>query len=93
MENKYYKPTIEEFHVGFEYEYWDTLGDGHYDWFEGTYYYMKQTDKPKNGGHVVWSIDSLIKAINDLEIRVKYLDREDIESMPASGKTAAREPK
>lgn len=27
MENKYYTPTIEEFHVGFEYEYRNTVRD------------------------------------------------------------------
>lgn len=67
MENKYYTPTIEEFHVGFEYEYCSI-----------------EDTKP------IWTKDSFGKIITSttmLEfqfkrgVRVKYLDREDIESL------------
>lgn len=67
MENKYYKPEIEEFHVGFEYET-----------------KLRSSDL---WGHRVVTLgrDYLIlnDAINnrcEMEVRVKYLDREDIES-------------
>lgn len=63
MENKYYTPDIEEFHVGFEYERLDI------EW-------RPCTVKP------IGNID--VEAINEEIygdiIRVKYLDREDIES-------------
>jgi hypothetical protein len=63
--NKYYVPSVEEFHVGFEYEY-RTNGD---DWVK----------------HTVHTKADLAECIDDLEekdniIRVKHLDREDIES-------------
>ena len=70
MDNKYYTPTIEEFHVGFEFESnyvgfssdlkWRKilLNDSH-DWFWTTY---KQ--------------DAV-----ETEFRVKHLDKEDIESL------------
>lgn len=63
QDNKYYIPEIEEFHIGFAYEYL-TNGD---DWIK----------------HTISCKTDLIECILDLEennIRVKYLDREDIES-------------
>jgi hypothetical protein len=68
MDDKYYTPTIEEFHVGFEYEYlniksvWVKSND-----FSNEYDYE---DSPLYG---------VIKGIEDTEVRVKYLDKEDIE--------------
>lgn len=69
MENKYYTPSIEEFHVGFEYERsfhtgWETkiFDDG----FEDTDY-----------SPLYWVNWELHKGL----IRVKYLDKEDIESL------------
>ena len=62
--DKYYTPSIEEFHVGFEYEVRDGVQFDHW--------YSQISDGTEIG---------LIK--NDLEkelIRVKYLDKEDIES-------------
>jgi hypothetical protein len=64
MENKYYTPEIEEFHVGFEYE-----------------------AKPKGSIHIdympfIWrGNNSLISEFTSATLRVKYLDREDIESL------------
>jgi hypothetical protein len=74
METKYYTPNIEEFHVGFE--------------FEGLI-----TER----GHQSWSLNDNLTAnkLSDIilwlseekdhpryeEVRVKYLDREDIESL------------
>lgn len=66
MDNKYYIPTIDEFHVGFEYEYQDD--------------------------NKVWStseitlldtkISTLVGIYNkDFATRVKYLDKDDIESL------------
>ena len=68
MESKYYTPTIEEFHVGFECE-WRRLEE---DW---------------HGGKINSSIELYDAAIEyeagenqTYEYRVKYLDKEDIES-------------
>lgn len=72
MDKKYYTPSIEEFHMGFEYEYKN---------HDGT-----QRDLSK----LEWN-KSTVDSINDLayierglntedNTRVKYLDKEDIES-------------
>lgn len=60
MENKYYTPEIEEFHVGFEYEY--NIGQL---WQEEIF----------NRG-VGFAPNPTVE-----DCRVKYLDREDIESL------------
>lgn len=62
MEDKYYTPSIEEFHVGFEFEY--THKD---DWFQ----------------NIILDPQEINDFFNDdsIEIRVKYLDNEDIESL------------
>lgn len=62
-DNKYYTPTIEEFHVGFEYEeLWEVIGINE-EWLKEIY---DEHD----------SIGTLCETI-----RVKYLDKEDIESL------------
>lgn len=64
MSDKYYSPEIEEFHVGFEYEY---RKSEHHDFDEVA------CDLE------VDPIDKLRDDIKNNLIRVKYLDREDIE--------------
>lgn len=69
--NKYYMPEIEEFHVGFEYE--------------------RFVPRPNINEEECWekiimsvnylSLDDIDNEIIEKEIRVKYLDREDIESL------------
>tara|TARA_R110000764_G_scaffold234790_6_gene328888 strand:- start:199 stop:606 length:408 start_codon:yes stop_codon:yes gene_type:complete len=67
MENKYYTPEIEEFHVGFEYEFRTLKG-----WDKEV---MSWNDYPSYAG------DYIGEAIKETDgIRVKYLDQEDIES-------------
>lgn len=67
--NKYYTPSIEEFHVGFEYEY-RTQGN---EWEKDILLY-DQVHSNK--------LDTIRKMLqNELnEIRIKYLDKEDIQS-------------
>lgn len=73
MENKYYTPTIEEFHVGFEFER-DNLpcivSDNMY------FGYMNLEQMHKDGEPVNYFKHSVPDSI-----RVKYLDKEDIESL------------
>lgn len=64
--DKYYIPQIEEFHVGFEYET-NYLKD---DW-------EKQVLTAENSGYFFETYKT--DAVN-VEFRVKFLDREDIES-------------
>ena len=74
-QNKYYTPSSEEFHIGFEYELLvpDKLGkDAKEEWKtqQVTPYFFHDIIK---GG--------FITLIKEGKIRVKYLDKEDIESL------------
>lgn len=64
QQNNYYTPTIDEFHVGFEFQ---SENDNTKEWYsfnwEETYSCL---------------IEDLTQAIKDETIRVKYLDKEDI---------------
>ena len=65
---KYYTPTIEEFHVGFEYEINNPC-------HQGDTYYEEEVISRTN-------IESVLKNWKHFqEYRVKYLDQEDIESL------------
>lgn len=67
--NKYYTPSIEEFHEGFEFEFC------HYDYPENGW-------KKYNTPEFNWEREDCPFGRKDLsEFRVKYLDREDIESL------------
>ena len=69
MVDKYYTPEIEEFHVGFEYEVEDLGDDGKTRVWRPQIFEGEETR--------TYFIEELKKG----EIRVKYLDREDIESL------------
>lgn len=69
MENKYYQPDISEFHIGFEYEVFDWGG------------WKKQTYNQNSFLQVYQDGEYEFESIEPNYIRVKYLDREDIESL------------
>lgn len=72
VESKYYTPSIEEFHVGFEYEYNDNTIENPI--------YIQRISSPID--FVIHSYDAY--ELDEDEIlftRVKYLDKEDIESL------------
>lgn len=93
-QEKYYTPDISEFHVGFEYESYEmyyTIVD---EWDTGTLMWVKRTvldinqEQFTGEGHKFKAIYHV--SVNNLyepnvewnkNIRVKYLDREDIESL------------
>lgn len=67
MENNlYYTPTIEEFHIGFECEVLGLIG-------------AKEDQRLFSQPTIISQKELLL--INRLEIRVKYLDQSDIESL------------
>ena len=72
MTDKYYTPSIEEFHVGFEFEYKEFI-NGIPKWNKG---------EIKNSREI-HQIDVWLKEVkmDGSQIRVKYLDKEDIESL------------
>lgn len=71
MENKYYTPFIEEFHVGFEYERFipqpNATEEQCWEKLQMSVNYL--------------TLDDLDDEIIEKEIRVKYLCKEDIESL------------
>ena len=66
---KYYTPEIEEFHVGFEYECESTRYPDKNNWHPEVFY--------MNNSH----IDMIGSHLGKKNVRVKYLDKEDIESL------------
>ena len=68
---KYYTPTIDEFHVGFEYEFLNG------DTWEKDEITTKDFSNELAGEYENW-FDEILKGIRN--VRVKYLDEEDIES-------------
>lgn len=67
MENKYYTPEIEEFHIGYKYE----ITNGN-EWVSKIF--SKEDLKS-------FLYEKLENGINQKYIRTKYLDKEDIESL------------
>ena len=63
MDNKYYKPDLDEFYIGFEFQ--NKLGD---EW-------ETEIFKDTNNLH------SMYLNRDTIHLRVKYLDKEDIESL------------
>lgn len=68
MDNQYYTPTIEEFHVGFEYQHNALMTNMLFWWLDKT---VKNDTKIKD-------IESDISV---RKIRVKHLDKEDIKDL------------
>lgn len=79
MENKYYTPSIEEFYEEFEYEYFtkDWIEENGIKKYEPTwckFSYNKGEDYGNN-------LDDVEYQIETNQIRIKYLDKEDVESL------------
>lgn len=76
-ENKYYTPEITEFHVGFEYE---VKGSNNieFTWFKTTY---ENDLVNKTDDNFSINLSRFMYRLNHQTIRVKYLDKEDIESL------------
>ena len=74
MESKYYTPSIEEFHVGFEYEQLEAS-----DTANGPELELSWVKKQVYHGFGCFDEDRW--ALEENEIRVKYLDKQDIEEL------------
>lgn len=81
-DSKYYTPSIEEFHNGFEYE-WNYKGEG---WKKDSHSFGTSMDE-NAGDWYEFSPEN-----PKTEVRVKYLDREDIESFGWIEKEGLEEP-
>lgn len=82
MESKYYTPTIEEFHIGFEFEYksknddWDKID--YNNWMHPREdKYLKHCTESE----LLRSFNFIDQCIKRNELKVKYLDKEDIKSL------------
>lgn len=86
-EKKYYTPTIEEFHVGFEYEYksedgkYSTFANSKGEWIKKTF-----ENEAEYGMEELTEFQSIESALQNEykrygDVRVKYLDKEDIEAL------------
>lgn len=67
--NKYYTPKLEEFHIGFKYEFQYI---DHNDWIKDSLEYNLLYDH---------DLDSVFEETKNGRLRVKYLDQEDIEEL------------
>jgi hypothetical protein len=76
MGDKYYVPTIEEFHVGFECE--SNYGLVNNKEFPESSKFIKYTFTQED---ISYMLDAYENDAYPTEFRVKYLDREDIESL------------
>lgn len=81
MKNKYYTPNLEEFHIGFEYEFLEQHGSPDEQWVK------KILTRISDGENDMYLGDTFV-AIENYDIvylrnawRVKYLDIEDLESL------------
>ena len=74
-EIKYYTPKIEEFHVGFEFEIWETHSKLYNRNIDDSKWVRKTYDLRSIG------FEKLYTRLFEKDVRVKYLDREDIESL------------
>lgn len=76
MKNKYYQPKIEEFCVGFEYEYQEKDGWKKTEIFESSF----TSGSTGLNEYIDNDFNFICENIDCGNIRVKHLDREDIES-------------
>lgn len=73
--NKYYTPDISEFHVGFE--YWQKISSNHDEWEPLIIKSPNQTESLDG----IYVDDFSLETLRIEDARVKYLDRDDIESL------------
>lgn len=79
MEDKYYIPKIEEFRAGFEFELQEyTHDEPTGGWNEAMFGRLLIHNE---GGMYSTDLKDVARWIKDDDVRVKYLDREDIESL------------
>ncbi len=82
--NKYYTPTIEEFHVGFEYEHLTGFEKEFKPWIydlASACTIIERKSISHNGEIVKMFIPAIQACIEEKQCRVKVLDQSDIESL------------
>lgn len=84
MKDKYYIPTIEEFYRGFEYEFnsttlYGSLTVGDVAGWQKTQFYGGSGPEDENSE--MEDINQAINGFEDIRVRVKYLDEDDLKSL------------
>lgn len=87
VKDKYYVPGLEEFHVGFEYEFKERFQDGSVKTQEDfdNAKWINQTIKVGDLPYIERTLKGKTALNKICGIRVKYLDQEDIESLGWNG--------
>ena len=73
----YYTPSIDEFHVGFEFEMLEYNYEGN-DYYPSIFGNLLINN---NGSQYTTEIKTYVTYIKNEHVRVKYLDKEDLESL------------
>ncbi len=82
MDNeKFYAPDITEFYVGFQYEFLVNHGSPYEKWEPRTIEYISDTEDDPYKGYTLNSLEKYNNVFIRNAWRVKYLDKEDIESL------------
>jgi len=82
--NKYYTPEIEEFFHGFEYEVWENSAYTNESWIKKIFQFRDNNYIYKDTSFIIAEFEQ-----RGDDIRVKYLDQEDIESLGFTDKPTA----
>ena len=80
-EDKYYTPSIEEFHVGFEYEELEFIYTDKGWYTEKKNKFVKKVFVGTNYLESYYLTERVKRGLFNSSIRVKYLDKEDIEDL------------
>ncbi len=81
MKDKYYTPSIEEFRVGFRYEFLENHGSPNEKWVSKILENITDGDDDIYLGNTLKALQGYDRVFSRVAWRVKYLDEEDILSL------------
>lgn len=78
---KYYTPELEEFHIGFEYEFLEQHGSPEEKWVEKILTEISDGEDDMYLGNTLHAIEKYERVYLRNAVRVKYLDEDDIKEL------------
>lgn len=78
---KYYQPELEEFHVGFEYDFLEQHGSPNEKWVSKVLTEISDGEDDMYLGNTLHAIEKYERVYLRNAVRVKYLDEQDIEDL------------
>jgi len=78
---KYYTPELEEFHIGFEYDFLEQHGSPNEKWVSKTLTEISDGEDDMYLGNTLHAIEKYERVYLRNAIRVKYLDEQDIKDL------------